>query len=86
MFLLQRRRKTENEKEENISRRKLCFFAEKKMKEGKVENIWRRETYFLAQEKNNRKGKGEQNLEWENIFFLWRRRKTKFGEGKYIFC
>ena len=45
--------------------------------------------FFLTQEKNNREGKGEQNLEKGNIFFLWRRRKTEkenifvFGDEKW---
>ena len=38
----------------------------------------------MTQEKNNKEGKREQNLEKENICFLWRRRKTQ-KENIFVF-
>ena len=47
-----RRIKTEKEKEENIWRRKISFFAEEREKE---ENIWRRKTSFCGGEEKRRR-------------------------------
>ena len=92
MFFSRRRIKTEKEKEENIWRRKVSFFAEEREKE---ENIWRSKHLFV-EVKKNREGKEGKYLKKENIF-LQRNRNNRDrkgylekeiiffgGEGKYL--
>ena len=57
-------KKTEKEIEENIWRRKIYFFAEKK---GKGGEYLEKEKILLAGEKKNRVGEGENILDGENV-------------------
>ena len=57
-------KKTEKEIEENIWRRKIYFFAEKK---GKGGEYLEKENILFAGEKKNREGEGENILDGENV-------------------
>ena len=94
---MQRRRKTENEKEDNFWRRKIFFwrgqgkggqFLEKESivlrRRRKRRTIFGEGKCSFAEEKKNRERKGGKSLAKENILFAEekKRRKISFAEEK----